>query len=286
MEQLRSAWQDHPYIVAGALAVPTVFVLYRKIFRRSCQPAVECPPNTVLLFQLARGPYAPSLSCFPVKLETFLRMAKVPYVNDLSGKFSPKGKTPFMSYNGEIVCDSQFCIEYLNKKLNLDVNKDLNKEQRAIAKAIQVLVDEHLYWTLVYFRWVHDKTLKIVRLGFTNSSFLIWQIQRNIIKQLHGQGIGRHSTEEIKHIMMTDLQALTDYLGNKQFIMGPAPCEVDCSVFGMLSQFIWQAADDVCENLIQEKFPSLYSYAVRMRERFWPDWDDCITHGGTRPASK
>lgn len=51
-----------------------------------------------------------------------------------------------MSYNGKIVSDSQFCIEYLNKKLNLDLNKDLKKEQLAVAKAIQVLVDEHLYW--------------------------------------------------------------------------------------------------------------------------------------------
>ncbi|BFZ26109.1 hypothetical protein BsWGS_29147 [Bradybaena similaris] len=249
-------------------------------------PVVDCPPNTVLLYQKPRGPYAPSMSNFPVKLETFLRMAKVPYVNDFSGKLSPKEKSPFISYNNEIVSDSQFCIEYLNKKLNLDLNKDLNKEQRAIAKAIQVLVDEHLYWTFVYFRWVYDRTPKMVRLGITTSTFRIGRIRKDCINQLHGQGIGRHSTEEIKHIMMTDLQALADYLGDKQFIMGSTPCEVDCSVFGLLSQFIWQASDDVLENLIQEKFPSLYSYAVRMRERFWPDWDDCITHGGTKPANK
>ncbi|CAG5118262.1 unnamed protein product, partial [Candidula unifasciata] len=206
--------------------------------------------------------------------------------NDFSGRFSPKGKTPFIIYNGEVVSDSQFSIEYLNKKLNVDVNKDLTKEQRAVAKATQILVDEHLYWLFGYFRWVHDKTVKMVRLTMPNSSFVIWLIRRKCKAALHYQGIGRHSKEEVTHILMTDLQTLADYLGDKQFMMGPTPCEVDCSVFGILTQLIWHASDDVLENLVQEKFPSLYAYTIRMKERFWPDWDDCITHGATRAATK
>lgn len=39
----------------------------------------EHPVNTVILHQIGRGPYAPSMTPFAVKLETFLRMAKIPY---------------------------------------------------------------------------------------------------------------------------------------------------------------------------------------------------------------
>ena len=37
------------------------------------------PRNKVILFQFPRGPYAPSLSPFALKLETYLRMASIPY---------------------------------------------------------------------------------------------------------------------------------------------------------------------------------------------------------------
>jgi hypothetical protein len=39
----------------------------------------DYPKCTVILHQAGRGPFAPSLSPFAVKLETYLRMAKIPY---------------------------------------------------------------------------------------------------------------------------------------------------------------------------------------------------------------
>uniref|UniRef100_A0A0B7AVJ2 GST N-terminal domain-containing protein n=1 Tax=Arion vulgaris TaxID=1028688 RepID=A0A0B7AVJ2_9EUPU len=287
MEQLKSLWADYPYYVAGVIAAPVVFIIIHKIRSRSSKiPKVDCPPNTVVLYQWPRGPYAPSMSNFPIKLETYLRLANISYVNDFSGLPSPKGKLPFISYNGEFVSDSQFSIEYLNKKLDRDINKSLTKEERAVAKAIQVMVEEHLYWVMVYIRWIYDKELKIVTLGVPNVKSSKNAFRRYVHQMLHSQGFGRYTTDEIVHILLSDLQALTDYLGNKPYMMGQTPCEVDCSVFGLLSQFIWNIADDICQNLVQDKFPSLYSYCLRMKEKAWPDWDDCITHGGTRSAPK
>ena len=39
----------------------------------------DYPKGTVILHQTGRGPFAPSLSPFTVKLETYLRIAKIPY---------------------------------------------------------------------------------------------------------------------------------------------------------------------------------------------------------------
>ena len=33
------------------------------------------------------------------------------------------------------------------------------------------------------------------------------------------------------------------------------------------------------------EFPGLCSYCERMKARFWPDWDDCITQGGSKAAT-
>ena len=38
------------------------------------------PPDKVVLFQFPRGPGYPSLSPFVLKLETYLRMAGIPYI--------------------------------------------------------------------------------------------------------------------------------------------------------------------------------------------------------------
>ena len=43
--------------------------------------------------------------------------------------------------------------------------------------------------------------------------------------------------------------------------------------------------DIVCLFSIAEQFPSLVRYCTRMKERFWPDWDEAITHGFTREAT-
>ena len=51
-----------------------------------------------------------------------------------------------MSYNGEEIADSELCIRYLNDKLGVDLDRGLTLEQKAVARAIQVLVNEHLQW--------------------------------------------------------------------------------------------------------------------------------------------
>ena len=51
-----------------------------------------------------------------------------------------------MTYNGDEVADSQLCINYLRDKLDLKLDRNLSLEQSAAARAIQVMVDEHMYW--------------------------------------------------------------------------------------------------------------------------------------------
>ena len=68
------------------------------------------------------------------------------FQNEHDFESSSKGKTPFITYNGEDVADSQFCIEYLNKKLGHDFNSHLSKKEKAIARAFLKMTEENLYW--------------------------------------------------------------------------------------------------------------------------------------------
>ncbi|XP_042867424.1 isoprene-epoxide--glutathione S-transferase-like [Penaeus japonicus] len=59
-----------------------------------------------------------------------------------------------------------------------------------------------------------------------------WKIMRD----LRVQGMGKHSPEEVEDMVKKDLAALSLYLGEKPFLMGKEPSEVDCTVFGFLAQ--------------------------------------------------
>jgi hypothetical protein len=58
----------------------------------------------------------------------------------------PKGKTPWMTFNGKNYSDSQLCLELLAEKFQKDFSGHLTGEERAIARSFQIMAEEHLYW--------------------------------------------------------------------------------------------------------------------------------------------
>ena len=45
--------------------------------------------------------------------------------------------------------------------------------------------------------------------------------------------------------------------GGKKFLFGDQACEYDCSVFGMLAQFLWQMPETVEETYMKGKITEL-----------------------------
>ncbi|XP_046584337.1 failed axon connections homolog isoform X1 [Haliotis rubra] len=272
------------YAVGGVAAVLSVFAL-RKLFNRGPK-AKNYPRDTVMLHQIGRGVYGPSLSPFVIKLETYLRMAKIPYQNVHALAFSSKGKLPFLTYNGLEVADTSLCIQYVNQKFGVDFNKDLSPSDKALAHAMQVMVDEHTFWFLILIRWRFDNDKSLILKSSKLGRFTTWMLTRSLNQQTWSQGLGRHTEEEVTEMFKKDLQSLSDFIGTKKFLMGDKPCEEDCAVFGHLSLFYFQFFGTRHETLIKDKYPNLAAYCERMKDTYWPDWDECHTHGLTREATK
>jgi hypothetical protein len=68
----------------------------------------------ITLHQFARTWDIPNLSHFCTKIETYLRMAQLPYqiVETLPLK-APRGKLPYIEDNGKKIADSRLIIHYL-----------------------------------------------------------------------------------------------------------------------------------------------------------------------------
>lgn len=231
--------------------------------------------DVVLLHQLGHGVQCPSLSPFALKVETYLRINNITYQSLYDRKMGPKGKSPWIEYNGDVIPDSSFIIAYLNNKFNVNMNANLTSEQQGVAKALQRLAEDSLYFQIGLWRAVYDEEKETFRAIGLNAVY-IWMLERKAQSDAYHQGIGRHSQEEVAQITEADLKALSNILGEKDYFFGSRPTEVDCTLFGHLSQLVWQAHRSPGEKLIHEKFPNLKTYCERIKDKYWPDWNELI----------
>ena len=239
----------------------------------------EGPPK-VILHQFPPATNLPSLSPFCLKLETFLRMNKIPYENVHSYKMGKKGKMPWIEYKGERIPDSNFIIEYLNKTFEIDMDKDLGKSEKAQSRALRVMLEENTSFALTYSRWIdeYNEWKKINAshqkgFGFTVNFKMSQRKARSVLDH---QGIGRHSKEEIYQIAEKDLRALSDYLGEKPYVMGAEATTVDCTAFGLLANILYAGLETPLSKLIKDELKNLGEYVDRLKGEFWADWGDVV----------
>ncbi|XP_009887324.1 PREDICTED: failed axon connections homolog [Charadrius vociferus] len=235
--------------------------------------------DAIILHQFSRPTNGvPSLSPFCLKMETYLRMADLPYQNYFDGKLSPQGKMPWIEYNHKQVSGTEFIIDFLEEKLGVNLNKHLGPHERAVSRAVTKMVEEHFYWTLAYCQWVENlhETQKMVSLFGPFSDLLKWilcHLTKGIVKrEMYGHGIGRFSEEEMYTLMEKDMRTLAGLLGDKKYIMGQNVSTVDATVFGHLAQAMWTLPGTRPERLIKGELINLAMYCERIRRKFWPEW--------------
>lgn len=276
---MRSIWGENKvgrYIAVGAVVVVGAIKIMTYIKRRNRRKKWNgVSKNVVVLHMFPRGRLSPNLSPFVLKLETYLRMALIPYEIDFDEPIGPKGKCPWITVNGEEIADSQLIIEKLGPMYGKDFSANITPEQRAVGLAMRIMVEEHLFWALVLWRFVVDNC-KAVEEGMKMSpafSFLLRGFKIQVKKALYMQGMGRHTQQEVEDFARKDLSSLSTWLGDKPYFMGDDPTELDCAMFGMLSQIQWNATGPPYRQMIESDFKNLSKFCLRMKEKFWPDWN-------------
>ena len=126
-----------------------VIYLLMKMFKKE-QKSKKPRPGTVILHQFPPTKLVASGSSPCCKLETFLRMTKIPYENEYGFKFSKKGKMPWIEFNGQEIADSNFCIQFLRREFKVDVDSHLSDTEKAIAHSIRTMLEENTYWWVAH----------------------------------------------------------------------------------------------------------------------------------------
>ena len=219
----------------------------------------------------------PDPSPFVVKMETYLRMADVPFekVSRLSnlGK-APKKKLPFIVDDGITVPDSEFIIQHLREKHQIDLDDWLSNENKSQAYLMRKSLDENFYWCVVYARWGVDATWAqykkalFAKLPAPARLFLPPLARRGILKTLYQQGLGRHSFDEVKTITNNTLSALSHVLADQTYFFGDQPSSLDATAYAFVSAFT-QIQLDVPFKEEALKHRNLVEFCERVRDSFY-----------------
>ena len=100
--------------------------------------------DQVYLAQFPPSPRVRSISPFALKLETWLRLAKIPYQNVYTRKFSRASHTiPYIELNGEQISDSNRIMERLRSQFSADLDLGLTAVQAATDHGLTSMIENH-----------------------------------------------------------------------------------------------------------------------------------------------
>lgn len=262
----------------------------RKIFRKRQEKLRRAAwnrvgKNVVVLHQFERGTNVPNLSPFALKVETFLRMHKIEYIVDEEECFSPdRHQCPWITINGEDISDSELIIRLLQQKFNigstLDRDRGLTMQEEAIGRALQCMLDHNTFAMVANQRYNIDR-MQHALFWFSKKYRLIlllatWFFSKRIKAAYRTIGVGRNSEDENFSFLVEAMEAVDHILGDNRYLFGDAVSVFDATLFGHLTQLIFCCSPTI-ETYIRTHYDRLIAYQLRMRDEFWPDWQQCLS---------
>jgi len=224
------------------------------------------------------GPYfgLPDASPFVMKAQMVLKLAKLSYQENRKGFLrAPKGKLPYIDDDGQIVADSTLIRLHIERKYGIDFDAALSPRDRGIAWITEKMLEDHVYWVLVYWRWLNDENFYKGPANFFKRApaiirpLVIWKVRGNVRRNLHAHGFGRHTEAEMTAMSDRAFESLSQLLGDNRYLMGDQPCGADATAFafiaGSLCPLFHSPAHDKARTL-----PNLIAYRDRMFAEFYP----------------
>ena len=112
--------------------------------------------DQVYLAQFPPSPRVRSISPFALKLETWLRLAQIPYQNVYTRKFSRASHTiPYIELNGQQISDSNRILETLRSQFQVEVDPGLTAQEKAADHAVTSMIENHT--TQVRLEWLSSQ---------------------------------------------------------------------------------------------------------------------------------
>ena len=232
------------------------------------------------MLTLHTGPAAfgvTDVSPFCLKLESYLRMAGIPYTPKAADfRRAPKGKIPFIEEEGTFLGDSQLIIEHLKRKHGDTLDAKLSAEDLAKGHLVRRVLEESLYWQILQERWASPEGWQVYKPIFEAifppviGKLVMPVARRGVIKSMHAHGLGRHRPEEILEMGKADISAMAAMLGDKPFLLGDSPTSFDAAFYAFIASILVFPVDSPLRKYTQGH-TNLVRYCERFQQRFFAD---------------
>ena len=218
----------------------------------------------------------PDASPFVMKAEMLLKLAGLEYQTTRKGfSGAPKGKLPFIVDDGTVVADSTLIRLHLERKYGVDFDRGLAARDKGVAWATEKMLEDHLYWVLVYWRWMNDANFdKGPSKFFDRAPAIIrplakWKIRGNVRRNLYCHGLGRHTETEMTAMSDRAFEALSLLLGDNRYLMGDRACGADATAFAFIAGSLCPLFDSPAHAKART-LPNLIAYRDRMMTEYYP----------------
>ena len=225
------------------------------------------------------GPFfgCPDASPFVMKAEMLLKLSGLEYETNTRGfPTAPKGKLPYIRDGEKLIADSTLIRLHLEQKHSIYFDRGLSTRDRGTAWAVEKMLEDHLYWVLVYWRWMIDANFARGPSHFFKRApaplrpLIVWAVRRKVRRSLHAHGISRHSEDEMQAMTSRAVDALSQILGDNDYFLGPEPCGADATVFAFVACSLAKTFESPLRAKL-EATPNLVAYNDRMMKQFFPE---------------
>ncbi|MEP1209662.1 MAG: glutathione S-transferase family protein [Rhizobiaceae bacterium] len=222
---------------------------------------------TLQTFKPSLGTQCPSP--FGMKADALLTMSGLPYQKEFGNLLkAPRKKFPVLKTDRDLVPDSAHIQSFLEQQYGVDFDDHLSTEELAIANGFRRLIEDHLYFLNLHFRWKeHGGAIKQAFFGDAPAplrGLIFRKVQKTIFNTLHLQGLGRHTRNELIGFIDEDVKALADHMGDKPYFMGSLPSSIDASLYGTLHNMLDSDLETPGKRAVQ-KHQNLVDYCDRFR---------------------
>jgi hypothetical protein len=165
-------------------------------------------------------------------------------------------------------------MERIARERGVDLDAGLDDTSRAMSQLVTCTIEEHLYFCGLHARfatpegWSHTKRDYFAHMPLPARIIAPFLVRRLVMRNLHGQGTGRLTRDEVEERARRDLHALSIVLGDRPYFLGEAPHTVDATALGILWAISCTPFESAAKTAIASH-PNLVAYTARMKERYW-----------------
>ena len=231
----------------------------------------------------------PCISPYVTKIANYMTMTGVDYefINQDLTKLdhdAPAGKLPFVIDGDAKVHDSQRIIEHLRSSRKQTIDSHLSASDHAVGLAFTRMTDENLYWSgVIQPRWREDSgwhTYIPYIVGMGEKPYdEVWALldegtqgfldafRQRVLAGFNGQGMGRRPDADVVAFFKDDINAMSDFLGDKSFLLGDKPSSYDAGFYSEIRHCMDQPQQWGGTGYVGSK-SNLANYASRMRNQY------------------